>query len=248
MENKKSFMSKLSLFGILCGVLLLSSCTKAYKLVPSESSQGKEHGDGRDLDVVKENLRSVRVYDEWETSAMFDVLWMSDHTRRSYVDQYCARRGKSAADKESMVGGELDKNRETISFYILADVRDPFHPELDDKNAAWTIYLDAYGKKIMPSSIKKIGIEELAPELLTLFGHKYRRPKFKKPYLVEFPIKDLQESIQTKKPFMMVLSSVARQCEIGWQGGHPVLVKEIKNVSSKQKGRKRVKDEDYYWL
>lgn len=241
MENKKSVMSKMLLVG-LAGILLLPACMKSYKLVPSESSQGKKHKDKRE--VVKENLRSVRVYDEWETSAMFDVLWMSDATRRAYADLYCMRRGKGQADKDVMVGQELNKNRESVSFYVLADVRDPFHPELDEEHAAWKMYLEADGVKIVPKSVKSIDVEKMAPEILTLFGHKYRRPKFKKPYLVTFSNKDLQESIQTEKPFTMVISSVTRQCVLGWQGGHPVFVKEIKKIKS----RKTIKDEDYYWL
>ena len=45
--------------------LIFSGCLKTYKLVPSESSQGKELAEQDN--VMRKNLRSVKVYDQWET-------------------------------------------------------------------------------------------------------------------------------------------------------------------------------------
>jgi len=221
----------------------MSACVKTYKLAPSETPQGKEHKDKRE--VVKENLRSVRVYDEWQTSAMFDVLWMSDQTRCAYADLYSIRRGFDAAAREQKIQEELAKNNETITFYILADVRDPFHPDLGDDTPAWTIHLDVHGNKVLPQNVDDAeNGEELEPEILTLFGHRYRKPKFKKPYIVKFSVGTIKSHIDAKKPFKMIISSVTRQCELGWNGVHHVCVKEIKTV----KKRRLPKDEDYYWL
>jgi hypothetical protein len=212
-------------------------------MVPSETSQGQEHKDQRQ--VVDENVRSARVYNEWETSAMFDVLWASDDTRKSYVDSFCKRRGKSEIDKSAMLREHLEENQKNISFYVLADVRDRFHPDLSGDNPAWTMFLDFNGQKVAPSSIKEV---ELDPEVLVLFSHRFPKPKFKISYLVKFPAKSAAGNfyVQPGIPFKMMLSSTTKQCELGWQGGHPVRVKNVRRRCDKK--RKLMKDEDFYWI
>lgn len=230
-------MSKINLLFPFLALLVLSSCVKTYKLVPSESFQGdtkKKH-----KKVVDDNLRSVKIYDEWQTDAMFDVLWLSDETRKTYVNTYCSRRGEDSKAQSELLQKELDQNKNTISFYVLADVRDKFHPTLTDKTPAWTMYLDIDGKKVVPKKITEV---ELEPEILSMVVGCYAKPKYKTPYLVEFD----KGSVTLNKPFKMVLSSVSRKCELGWNGGHPVLVKIIGGKGVK-KGRLK-NNEDWYWL
>jgi len=239
MSKEKSFLA-ISLL-----IISLPSCMKTYKLAPSESPQGKEYKDQRS--VVDENLRSVKVYDQWETEAMFDVLWVSDSTTKSYVDRYCERRGKSMVEHDDMLQEELAKNREDMKFYVLADVRDKFNPSLSDPNAAWTMYLElADGRKIAASKVKEV---ELSPEILEIFGHRFRKPKFKTPYEATFSA----GSLNNRDQFKMIISSTSRRCELGWLGGHPVCVKKIEDTCCKDpnkvnKKRKLIKDEDYYWI
>jgi hypothetical protein len=230
-------ISKLNLLFSFLSLLVLSSCLRTYKLVPTESYQGEDKK--KNEKVVNNNLRSVKIYDEWETDAMFDVLWLSDSSRRTYVDSYCAKTGKGGQDREQIMREELSKNSEKISFYILADIRDKFHPSLSDKTPAWSIHLDISGKKIFPSHIEEATIE---PEYLAMLGCCYTKPKFKIPYLVEF---DSQDTIEGK-PYKMVLSSVAKRCELGWNGAHPPLVKVI---GGKGPTKGRIKGhENWYWL
>jgi hypothetical protein len=192
-------------------LLVIPSCIKTYKLVPSESSQGEELKEKRE--ISREYVRSVKVYREWETDAMFDVLWVSNEVSEAYVDRYCMRRGKSDADKESMIAQELEKNKKEIKFYVLADVRDKFHPSLSDDNPTWTIYLQTKNNhKIVPTSIKEV---ELDSEIIEFFGYRYRKPKFKTPYEVIFPATHITNktptSITEKKPFKMIISSTWRR-------------------------------------
>lgn len=246
-------------------VVLTFGCIKTYKLVPSETSQGIERE--KNEEVAKNNVRSAKIYNQWETLAQFDAIWLSEQTRDSYVDLYCVRRGKGAEARESMRAREREENKETISFYVLADVRDQFHPALTDNDAAWTMYLNIKGKKVRPTSIIEV---ELDTEIQTLFGHRFVSPKFKTPYLVRFPARDaeghpyLAQSVCQdshsahpecpSKPcedgciegFKLVLSSVTKDCELGWQGGHPAKVIAVKDGERKE--RMLGKDEDFYWL
>jgi len=220
--------------------MVLPGCFKSYKLVPSESSQGKELTDKRE--VVKKNLRTVRVYNQWSTEAIFDVLWLSEQARRAYVDLYSTRRGKSGVQRKDLLDKELNELQNKIVFYVLADVRAKQNKSLSETNPSWTFFLEAGGTKIPSSSIQEV---ELSPEAKALFGDRSRNPKFKIPYRVEFPASSVREDV-LKKPFKMIISSVSRQCELGWNGGHPVKVKTI-GKKRDEKGR-LIKDEDYYWI
>lgn len=222
----------------LVSMLLLAfpGCIKTYKVIPSEVPQGTERDDNRK--VVKNNIRSVRVYDQWETKAAFDALWMSDDVRKTYVNSYCQRRGKSSSIQETMLSDQLKKNKQNMSFYVLADVRDRNHPLLSDKNAAWTCYLELNnGKKIAASSVKEI--DEFAPEIRALFGYRYNT-HFKVPFLVKF------QAINTDKPFSMIISSVLRECHLKWNETSGVKNVTVKDVSDKD--GKLPKDEDFYWV
>lgn len=242
MNKEKNYVGQCILFSLL--IILLPACIKTYKLAPSESPQGEQHKDHRD--IVNENLRSVKVYYQWETRAMFDVLWISDDTTKSYVDRYCLRRGKAQLDHDDMLQKELERNKKEIKFYMLADVRDKFHPSLSSPDAAWTIYLELSGdRKVEPESIKEV---ELRPEILAIFGHRFPKPKFKTAYEIVFPATDKSgvRYLDDDKPFNMVISSTNRECMLGWRGAHPVNVKRVENKCTKK--RKLIKDEDYYWL
>ena len=230
---EKKSMQLIVLMLLACSTMFFSACVKTYKLVPSESSQGKEHEDKRE--VIASNLRSVRVYDQWQTRAMFDVLWMSESVRSACADIAALRRGGSSKKVEESKGESEEY------FYILADIRDQFHPELDDKEASWTIYLQTKNGEITPKDITKV---KLSPEVLSLFGHRFPRPKFKESYKVTFPADALKFAVERSEPFKMIMGSVSRSCELGWQGAHKTCVKKV----SRSKKGKLIKDEDYYWL
>ena len=180
---------------------------------------------------------------------MFDVLWVSDDTSHYCADLYCSRRGKSETERKQILQKDLNKNLRTIRFYVLADVRDGFNKSLAEKNPSWVIYLESEvdGKKVRmrPTSIKEV--EELTPEVLSLFGYRYDKPKFKTPYLVEFSAADKSGRIfiEKQKPFKMVLTSTRNRCLMGWQGGHPVKVERVHGACKKNG---KFINEDYYWV
>ncbi len=236
-------LNKIKVFLPILLIIFLAGCLKTFKMTP-ESYQGKEYKEKEA--IVEANLRSVKVYDEWETEAMFDILWLSNMTKRAIADVHCSKYGKSETEKREVVQKELAKNREKISFYILADIRSKFSSSLSDKNSQWSVFLELSDKRLIrPSAdIKEV---ELDPEVLLFFEHRYSSPKFKTPYLVTFDAKDSSGDMYiSSRPFKMIISSVERRCEVGWQGGNPVLVKHV-GKRTKKKGRLR-KDEDWYWL
>ena len=219
------------LLGVMfVGIPFFSSCIKSYKLAPSETPQGKEHKDHRV--VVKNNLRSVRVYDQWQTDAAFDVLWVSDETRRAFVESYCTRRGIDQDEQDKIEDIELSKNRDYTYFYVLADVRDKYHEALTDDNAKWTLSLkNEFDNTVTTSHVSEVRI---SPEYQSMFGH--RMSKFKRVYEVTFNTR-----VHDDEPITLLISSPQRQAELHWGTETDVRV-------TKNKKEKLSKDEDFYWL
>lgn len=228
--NVARFLIKLSALVLGAVVLIvLPACIKTYKLVPTETPQGKERETRSD--IIKNNIRSVSIYDQFATEAAFDVLRCSDEIRVVYACLHCARRGKDVSSRNILLKQLLEENRKHISFYVLADVRDKKHTSLSDDNAAWTMYLETKDKeKILPSSIEEV---ELDPEVQDMFG--YRFSKFKVPYLVKFPVDE--NDLPT-----MIISSVSKYCKLYWDK------KKNVKVTSNKTFKKRESDEDFYWL
>lgn len=241
--NKKPRFYFLNLL-LLVVTTVFFGCVKTYKLVPSESPQGKTREVKKE--IAENNLRSARVYHQWETDAIFDVLWMSDETRLGYTDLYCVKRGLSDASRKAMKEKQLNLNKENITFFVLADIRDRFHPKLSEDDPAWTIYLEAEGKeRLIPEKIQEVDLDS---EVLAFFGSRCRKPRFKTAYLVTFPAYGADGTlyISPTKSFKMMISSVSRECVLGWQGAKSVLVRNVGKSCNKK--RKLIKDEDYYWI
>ena len=71
-----SLVSRL-LFSVMAGMLfLVSGCLKVSEIVSTEFPQALQHEPS--YITIKEYLRSLKLYEGFETRAQFDMLWMSD--------------------------------------------------------------------------------------------------------------------------------------------------------------------------
>jgi len=167
---------------------------------------------------------------------------MSDQARKAYVATYCVRRGKTGLERKAMLEKELKKNMCSITFYVVADVRERERAELDDENPAWTIYLENEGGRISPDSIKEVILE---PEIAGIFG--FHATRFKVAYKVVFLIPERYRArfgARQRAP-KMIISSVDRHCELSWKKGDI----DVKISKKGSRGKRRIlKDEDFYWL
>jgi len=219
----------LNLF-LLMIMMTISSCVRYDKIVKTEFPQGTSYDDNRD--VTYYNVRSVNLYEQFETKAIFNALYLSDATRTKYVDVYTRKRGITGEAYKAMLNRNLEENKHWISFYLLADVRDKTYVSLSEKNSSWTLYLDmGNGVTIAPEVIREVDIE---PEYQAFFS--YRFSLFKAAYLVKFPIQDANgkrydvDNIDLK----LVISSPYKKGELVWE----------KSEEAEQTLRK---DEDFYW-
>jgi|GEM_PF-1534680 len=136
------------------------------------------------VETVKPFIKGVRLYDQLETLAFFDALWLSDQVRTAYAQVYSKRIGKDEEAYTDFLRRELSANTYFISFYVLSFNTIP----LTDVPPLWSMHLDLDGKKYQPVEIKAV---ELGPEFTTFFGRKLTQHK--RPFEVRFNRKDADD-------------------------------------------------------
>ncbi len=129
------------------------------------------------VSVVPYYIRSIRVYKELVTRAIFDVLWVSDTIQELYLTMHVDRMGLDDRQKKIMLRRLLEENNHYITFYILS----LYEVVLDMKNTPWSIFLRINDVQYQPVEIKKL---ELSPEYRTMFGNRLSR--FKMGYEIKF--------------------------------------------------------------
>jgi len=220
--------------------VLLPGCVPYHKIGKTEFPQGQSKDPARS--ILVNNLRSTRVYDQFNTLATFDVLWLSDQTRTYYTELYSTRRGKDAESTDALLRRQLEENKLWISFYVLADVRgDSNNQLLSEKNAAWTMYLkNTAGATVTPILVKEIMLE---PEIMLMFGSLLN--SFKTAFIVKFPVQDLAgaEYLKEKETFKLVISSVRKSCELEWSTDSKLDKKAIRAAEKRMKT-----NEDLDWF
>lgn len=173
------FFRKVMMLGLVC---TMSSCVRYYDVIKTEFNQGKkEPSKGC---VAQAYRRATTVYDEFETRAHFDVVWLSDNIRCTYVDVYSNKRNLDLNTKEQMLKRQLEENKHWASFYVLADVREKTNASLSDPASVWTLSLQIDDQKpLQPESIKEVTLE---PEMQMFFGSTFNL--FKTAFLVKIPV------------------------------------------------------------
>ncbi len=214
-------------------VLTLSGCIKYYKVLKNEFPQGEDFSP--EEDVMRRYVRNTAVYDQFQTLAHFDAMWLSDEMKTTYVGLHGARIGRDEEGRETLLRRQLEENKHWISFYILADIREKNHTSLSEKNASWTFYLElSDGERVQPVSIKEVEIE---PEYQYLFGHRFNNHK--SSYLIKFPAHDLTgEPYLDQGPVMKLgCCSASKKTTMAWK----MLEKPEKKI------KKESLHEDFYW-
>ena len=170
---------------LLALTLMFTGCAKYHEFINKEVPQAEHHEPSNS--TIKKYLRSLTLYEGFETKARFDGLLMSDEIRLVHTALHSERVGQNKEEREGFLLRQLDENNHWISFYLLAEIPDHGHISLTDKNSAWALHLESpNGYRIAPESVKEV---ELSPDIRVLFGH--RLTPFKKIFQVKFPVKNL---------------------------------------------------------
>ncbi len=133
---------------------------------------------------IKKFIKSVTIYDQLQTLAHFDALWLSDAVRTTYSHMHVGRMGKDSEKYKAFLRRQLEENNHFISFYILTthDIK------LGAPESHWSLFLNINGVDYAPFELKEI---ELPYEYQQIFGSLWNR--FKVPYILKFRLTDENE-------------------------------------------------------
>jgi hypothetical protein len=213
-------------------LVFFPGCVKYHKIFKSEFPQGVEVHEPSA--IAGAHLRSCALYDQFQTLALFDVVWFSDKLKSTYVDMVCRRHGKDNEARDALLRRQLEENKHWVTFALLADIRDKTHVAMSEKDSAWSLYLQMPdGEKVQPVSIKEV---ELEPEYQIFFGHRFNM--FKKAYLVKFPAKPLDGKayLDRGKSFKMTIASTKKTATMEW------------SLDLKKSEEEVEHHEDFYWV
>lgn len=155
-------------------------------------------------------LRSFAIYDQFETRAIFDVLWLADPVRIAYARLFAAKNGLRDAQEQLFESKQLAQNEALISFYILSLYNIPLRQDEGD----WSLLLEIDGLRSSPREIKQI---ELSPEYVSFFGKNYSR--FKVPYVVTFAARDECNKrliTDNTKSIALLFRSMNKEARVVW--------------------------------
>ena len=162
------------------GFCFLPGCESGVaEWVSDTFEQGKTHQ--FDKKIVKKCLKSVRVYDEFNTVALFDILWLSNDIRSIYSSLHSDMNGSGREASIAFLRRQLKANDHFLTFYVLSAHDIP----LNATPALWNTYLKIGQKTYVPSEIK---IVEITPEYRAIFGSVLT--SHKRPYEIKFDRKD----------------------------------------------------------
>lgn len=131
--------------------------------------------------AARKYVRSQHVYDQLNTLAHFDAIWLSSEVRRSYAQLYAQKNCYTHERYQSFLRRQTEEGRHFISFYVLTAIRNQCGYNITDNDSEWGVCLCIDGNTYRPIERKQI---DLSPEYILFFGKTYN--KFKVPYLLKF--------------------------------------------------------------
>lgn len=168
---------------ILIIISFLPACTRLVDWAQCNFYQGISLSDACGDPCLL--VRSVTMYDQFETVGHFDALWLSDQVRTAYVDLYIRSLGKNEEQKNILLKRQLDENKHFIIFFVLC----PYEMPLGETHSIWNLFLEIDGAHFDPIEIKMV---ELSPIYRSYFGKHYNR--FKAAYQIKFDARDIQDN------------------------------------------------------
>jgi len=202
---KRLLFQSIVLMVCLCA---LSGCTRYVRWGTDLIYQGRELP--IENAAIQYNLRSVAVYDQLQTRAIFDALWLCDDVRLSYTRLYMRKHGKEQDEYNSFLRRQLEENKHYISFYVLSLA----NITLGDSNSPWGVFLHIAGKDLLPAELKMV---EMPPEYEVLLGKKFSR--FKTAYSIKFNTRDIEENpviTDDSDSMKLIFRSYDREVSLKW--------------------------------
>lgn len=163
-------------------LITVAGCGKRFTTWPKKTFKQADTVAGP-IERARNYLKTIRLYHQFETLGIFDIMWLSDDVRHAYAQLYALKHGLTAPEHSAYERNQLALNEHQISFYVLA--YQPSIPQLkpfDMAESNWAAYISLDGVSYPSSSIKMVNV--FPPEYRAFFGKRYNQ--FQTPYLISF--------------------------------------------------------------
>jgi len=154
-------------------------------------------------------IRSLYLYDQLSTVALFDALWLSDAVRTAYVSTYALKTGKGDEFRTNFLRRQIEENKHFITFYLLSS-----RAHLDEKDAVWSFSLRVKDRLYTPLDIRVIDLNQ---EYSSFFGRRYNH--FKTVYEIKFNALTTEEKPildGTVQEISLCIRSLDKKAELTW--------------------------------
>lgn len=162
-------------------LFMLPSCSRYVRIFKRAFLGGTENC--HDVRAACPYICSLAIYDQGQTVALIDLIWLTEPVRKLYVDLLTQRIGATPEEKKRFVAKECKELQDTIAFYVLM-------PRLNYDTVSigcnifppWSIILKVNGICYTPCNT--IVCQELMPEYMYILGEHFNR--YKQPFHVIF--------------------------------------------------------------
>ncbi len=170
---------------VLASLFQLSGCSRILRWGKYTFCQA--HTISVDISPAYAYVRTLRLYDQFNTVAIADVIWLSDTVRTVYADLYSCQRCKSPEHRQAFLRRQLQENNHFITFYVLMPKDSVPSFSFGTTFGIWSVTLVINGTCFSPREVKAV---DLAPEYQRIFGNRYNR--YKSAYLIQFDACNLE--------------------------------------------------------
>ncbi|MBI2774827.1 hypothetical protein HYX58_02385 [Candidatus Dependentiae bacterium] len=164
-------------------VFLLSSCRYSRWAMEQLPQAGTINYETK---LVARYIRSLHLYDQFDTIGHFDILWLSDDVRCQYASLHARRNGSYAENAIEFERRQLEENNYFISFYLLVSASDSCIVDSITDNSSFSVFMKIDDELYHPIQVKHL--DELPSEYALFFGLRFN--KFKQIFLIKFDAAD----------------------------------------------------------
>jgi hypothetical protein len=194
---------------LLFSFIFLASCSRYIRRARCTFQQADTYYDH--ITTARQFIRSSAIYDQFNTVALFDVLWLAEPVRTAYNDLH-AHHWNLQENIQSPA-----PSHESLDFYILlAPDYDKNSLSLTYPYARWSVVLRIDGHTYYPREIR--WEDELLPEYKAIFNDLASRHK--RIYFVSFEATDAHKNpliTSTTTTLELILHSTIYATSICWR-------------------------------
>lgn len=194
-----------TIVAIIMLALLFWASDRCAKWTRNAFNQGETHDYLTGL--VRDYLRSVRVYDQFSTRALLDMLLLDEPVRRAFVRARSCKQHLTLAQEGLLLEHQLEEERAYVTLYVFAPFAPDARSQLNSAQSRWSLVLIIDDEYFQPHDITPI---ELGPEYAASVSPHCLRAR--SVYQVRFAVPKRQQTDMT-----VIISGATWKAHAQWQ-------------------------------